>query len=163
MTYRSFIVLGVLAVLSIAGMGKEAVAEGCGKWKTEFSTLAGEGEALNTSYCSEKKGQEFSFEITCSSRSLNIRFMPLFESDGLSFDKVTLDYAVDGRSHAVKTQYEELDGAFAADVSVKDPLIEAMKAGDSGVVTLKDVKAPAYTVPLAGFKRAISKLVRKCN
>ena len=135
-------------------------AEGCGKWETQFSSLAGEGEALNTSYCSEVSGVEYSFEITCNSGSLNVRFMPQIEGE---FDKVTVDYAVDGKSHPVETQFEELDGAFAADIAANAPLVKAMKAGHSAVVTLKDIKAPAYAVPLAGFNRAISKLIRNCK
>jgi hypothetical protein len=154
---------GVFAVSIISASAHHAAAEGCGKWQTAFSSLSGEGEALNTSFCSEASGQEYSFEITCHSGSLNVRFMPQVGGDGQAFDKVTLDYKIDGISHAVETQFEELDGAFAADLNVGDPLVEAMKAGRSGVVMLKDVKAPAYTVPLAGFTRAISKLIQKCQ
>ncbi len=154
---------GLLAGSILAAGTIHAAAEGCGKWQTAFSSLAGEGEALNTSFCSEARGQEYSFEITCGSGSLNVRFMPQFEGDGSNFDKLTLDYAIDGTSYAVKSQYEELDGAFAADLGIKDPLIAAMKAGQKGVVTLRGVKAPVYSVPLVGFKRAISKLIRKCG
>ncbi len=161
MAIRHFTLLGILAVSSLATT--TAHAEGCGKWETAFGTLAGEGEALNTSYCSEAAGQEYSFEITCNSKSLNVRFMPQVEGSGLTLDKVMLDYAVDGQSHVVETQFEELDGAFAADIATKDPLIKAMRAGKSAVVTLKDVKAPAYQVPLDGFKRAIGKLIRECK
>lgn len=161
MLHRYFSAMTVLVVAVFAATA--AHAEGCGKWKTAFGSLSGEGEALNTSYCSEAAGQEYSFEITCSSGSLNVRFMPQVEGDGQTLDKVTVDYAVDGVSHPIETQFEELDGAFAANIDAKDPLIKAMKAGQSAVVTLKDVKAPAYDVPLAGFKKAISKLTRKCK
>ena len=158
MTSRFLTLLGILAASSLAAV--PAHAEGCGKWTTAFGSLSGEGEALNTSFCSEATGQEYSFEITCNSGSLNVRFMPQIEGE---FDKVTLDYAVDGVSFPVETQFEELDGAFAADIGVRAPLVKAMKAGNSAVVTLKDVKAPAYAVPLTGFKKAISKLTRKCT
>ena len=161
MTSRFLTLLSVLAATSLATATVHA--KGCGKWTTAFGSLSGEGEALNTSYCSEAAGQEFSFEITCNSKSLNVRFMPQIEGDGLTFDKVMVDYAVDGTSFAVGTQFEELDGAFAADIATKDPLIKAMRAGQNAVVTLKDVKAPAYQVPLDGFKRAIGKLIRECK
>ncbi len=138
-------------------------AEGCGAWTAAFGPLAGEGEEFHVSYCSEERGFEHSFEITCSTNSLNVRFMPQFESDGLSFDKVKLNYAVDGQSFVVDSQYEELDGAFASDVAVSDPLIKAMKAGKTAVVTLQDVKAPTYQVPLKGFSKAMNKLVGKCS
>ena len=161
MTSRFLALPMILAVSSLTTT--IAHAEGCGKWQTQFSSLAGEGEALNTSYCSEASGQEFSFEITCGSGSLNIRFMPQIEGDGLTFNKVMVDYAIDGKSHTVETQYEELDGAFAANLDTTDPLIASMKAGRSAAVTLKDIKAPAYAVPLAGFKRAIAKLTRNCK
>jgi hypothetical protein len=162
-TIRCFTLLGFLAGSSLAAAVAHAAGADCGKWETAFTSLAGEGEALNTSFCSAAGGQEYSFEITCSSGSLNLRFMPLFGGDGLTLDKVTVDYAIDGKSHAVETQFEELDGAFAADIATTDPLIAAMKAGRSAIVTLKDIKAPAYTVPLAGFTRAISKLIRNCS
>lgn len=160
MTNRCLMLPGVLAGLCLVVPSAQAVDAGCGKWTTAFTTLAGEGEALNTAFCSEASGQEYSFEITCNSGSLNVRFMPQI---GGEFDKVTVDYGIDGKSFPVETQFEELDGAFAADIDVKAPLITAMKAGQSAVVTLKDAKAPAYTVPLAGFKRAITKLTRKCK
>ena len=86
--------------------------------------------------------------------------MPQIEGE---FDKVKVDYAVDGKSHVVKTQFEELDGAFAVNLATKDPLVKAMRAGQNAVVTLKDVKAPAYHVPLDGFKRAIGKLIHECK
>lgn len=158
MTSRFLALLSLLAASSLATTA--AHAEGCGKWKTAFGTLSGEGEALNTSYCSEASGQEYSFEITCSANLLNVRFMPQVEGE---FDKVKVDYAVDGQSHVVETQFEELDGAFAVNLATKDPLIKAMRGGQSAVVTLKDVKAPAYQVPLDGFKRAIGKLIRECK
>ena len=158
MTSRFLTSLTILAASSLFAV--PAHAEGCGKWTTAFGSLSGEGEALNTSYCSEAAGQEYSFEITCNSGSLNVRFMPQIEGE---FDKVTVDYAVDGTSFPVETQFEELDGAFAVNIDAKDQLIKAMKGGHSAVVTLKNVKAPAYAVPLAGFKKAISKLTRKCT
>ena len=157
---RTLSVLAVVPVSGFAALSGHASAADCGTWKTEFGSLSGEGEALNTSFCSDAKGQEYSFEITCNAGSLNVRFMPQLEGE---FDKVTLDYAVDGKSFPVETQFEELDGAFAADIDAKDRLIKAMKAGQGAVLTLKDVKAPAYDVPLAGFKKAILKLTRKCT
>lgn len=161
MPSRFLMLLSLIAVSSLAAT--TAHAEGCGKWTTAFGSLSGEGEALNTSFCSEAAGQEYSFEITCSSKSLNVRFMPQVEGSGLTLDKVMVDYAIDGQSHVVETQFEELDGAFAADIATKDPLIKAMRAGKSAIVTLKDVKAPAYQVPLTGFKRAIGRLIRECK
>jgi hypothetical protein len=154
---------GFLAGASLAVATAQAADNPCGKWETSFGSLAGEGEALNTSFCSEAAGREYSFEITCVSGSLNLRFMPQIGGDGLTFNKETMNYAIDGKSHAVETQYEELDGAFAADVDTTDPLVAAMKAARTAVVTLKDIKAPAYTVPLAGFTRAISKLIGNCK
>ena len=163
MTSRYIKLLGILAVSSLVTATAHAADARCGKWTTAFGSLSGEGEALNTSYCSEASGSEYSFEITCSSKSLNVRFMPQVEGDGQNFNKVMADYAVDGQSHVVETQFEELDGAFAADLATKDPLIKAMRAGQNAVVTLKDVKVPAYQVPLDGFKRAIGKLIRECK
>ena len=163
MTSRYIKLLGILAISSLVTATAHAADAGCGKWTTAFGSLSGEGEALNTSFCSEANGSEYSFEITCNSGSLNVRFMPQIEGDGQTFDKVMVDYAVDGQSHVVETQFEELDGAFAADIATKDPLIKAMRAGQIAVVTLKDVKAPAYQVPLDGFKRAIGKLIRECE
>jgi hypothetical protein len=162
MTSRSLALPMILAVSSLTTPVAHA-AEGCGKWITQFSSLAGEGEALNTSFCSTVGGQEFSFEITCGSGSLNVRFMPQIGGDGLTFDKVMADYAVDGQSHIVKTQFEELDGAFAADIEIAAPLIRAMKAGRNAAVRLKDIEAPVFAVPLDGFTRAISELTRNCK
>jgi hypothetical protein len=158
---RNLAILSILAASVLAATPVQAA--GCGKWKTVFGSLSGEGEALNTSYCSETAGQEYSFEITCMAKSLNVRFMPQIEGDGMSFDKVKADYAVDGTSYVVETQFEELDGAFAADIAIKDPLVKAMRNGQSATVTLMDVKAPVYAVPLDGFKKAIGKLIRECR
>jgi hypothetical protein len=152
------------ALCLLAASNLEAHADTlCGRWETRFSSLAGEGEALNTQYCSEKKGREFSFEITCNAGTLNIRFMPQIEGSGQEYDKVTLDYVIDGKSHVVQSQYEELDGAFAADVEVNDPLVKAMKTGRTATVTLKNTKVPTYTVPLKGTGKALEKLVRACQ
>lgn len=156
--------LALLSLLAAAVLSSSvAHAASCGKWVTEFGTLAGEGEALNTSFCSEAAGQNYQFEITCSGQSLNVRFMPQFESDALSIDKVMVDYAIDGQSHMVETQFEELDGAFAANVASGDPLVKAMMAGKSASVTLKDIKAAPYQVSLKGFSKAINKLIRQCS
>ncbi len=154
-------ITAVLCLLALATLARAETP--CGIWETSFGSLAGEGEALNAHYCSEKKDKEFSFEITCSTGTLNIRFMPQIEGSGLEYDKVTLDYTVDGKSHVVESQYEELDGAFAVDADVADPLVKAMKAGATAKVTLKKTKVPAYTVPLVGTGRALAKLVRECK
>jgi hypothetical protein len=152
------------ALCLLAASNLEAHADTlCGRWETRFSSLAGEGEALNTQYCSEKKGREFSFEITCNAGTLNIRFMPQIEGSGQEYDKVTLDYVIDGKSYPVKTQFEELDGAFAADVDATAPLVKAMISGRTATVTLKTIKAPAYIVPLKGTGRALEKLLRECK
>jgi hypothetical protein len=135
----------------------------CGKWETRFSSLAGEGEALNTYFCQKSPDLDYEFEITCNAGSLNIRFMPQIEGRGQEYGKVTLDYVIEGKSHVVQSQYEELDGAFAADVEVTDPLVKAMKTGSTATVTLRKTKVPAFTVPLAGAGRALSKLVRNCK
>ena len=113
---------GFFAGASLAVATAQAADNACGKWETSFGSLAGEGEALNTSFCSEPEGQEYSFEITCGGGSMNLRFMPQIEGSGLTFNKETVEYAIDGKSFAVATQYEELDGAFAADVDTTDPL-----------------------------------------
>jgi hypothetical protein len=135
----------------------------CGRWETRFSSLAGEGEALNTYFCQKSPDLDYEFEITCNSGTLNIRFMPQIEGSGLEYDKVTLDYVIDGKSHVVESQYEELDGAFAADVDAADPLVKAMKTARTATVTLKKTKVPAFTVPLTGAGRALTKLIRGCK
>ncbi len=94
---------------------------------------------------------------------MNLRFQPQIEGGGETYNKETVEYAIDGKTFAVATQYEEMDGAFAADVDTTDPLVAAMKAGKTAVVTLKGIKAPAYNVSLKGFSKAISKLIRECE
>jgi hypothetical protein len=154
--------IALLVILTTSTLSQAAETP-CGRWETSFSSLAGEGEALNAYVCKKSPDLEFEFEITCNSGSLNIRFMPQIEGSGQEYDKVTLDYMIDGKSHIVESQYEELDGAFAADVDAADPLVKAMKTARTATVTLKNTKAPTYTVPLAGSGRALSKLVRKCK
>jgi hypothetical protein len=154
--------IAFLVILTTSGLAHAADTP-CGRWETTFSSLAGEGEAINAHFCSEVKGKEFSFEITCTSGSLNIRFMPQIEGSGQEYDKVTLDYMIDGKSHIVESQYEELDGAFAADVDVTDPLVKAMKTGRTATVTLRKTKVPPFTVPLTGAGRALTKLIRGCK
>jgi hypothetical protein len=158
---KSVVALFVCLAASALAASSARAETPCGVWETSVTALAGEGEALNAHFCSEKAGQlDYSFEITCNSGSLNIRFMPQIEGE---FDKVTLDYVIDGKSHLVQSQYEELDGAFAADVDVNAPLVKAMKTGSIATVTLKKTKVPAYTVPLTGSGRALEKLVRNCK
>ena len=43
---------GFLAGASLAVAAAQAADKSCGKWETSFGSLAGEGEALNTSFCS---------------------------------------------------------------------------------------------------------------
>jgi hypothetical protein len=154
--------IALLVILTTSSLAHAADTP-CGKWETRFSSLAGEGEALNTYFCKKSSDLEYEFEITCNSGTLNIRFMPQVEGGGETFDKVTLDYVIDGKSHVVQSQYEELDGAFAADVDVTDPLVKAMKTGSTAIVTLKKTKVSAYAVPLTGSGRALTKLVRNCK
>ena len=87
---------GILAGASLAVAVAQAADNSCGKWETSFGSLAGEGEALNTSFCSERAGQEYSFEITCASGSMNLRFMPQIEGGGETYNKETVEYAIDG-------------------------------------------------------------------
>lgn len=137
--------------------------EACGKWSTSFGTLAGEGEAWNASLCVEKTKHNLSFEVTCSSKSLNMRFMPELPDSIGEIGKVTVDYNIDGKSHLVKTQMEELDGALAADIPANAPLISEMKSGKKLVISFPKKKWPSYDVPLAGAKAAFTKLVQKCD
>jgi hypothetical protein len=154
--------IALLVILTTSNLAHAAETP-CGRWETSFSSLAGEGEALNAYFCKKSPELEFEFEITCNSGSLNIRFMPQIEGSGQEYDKVTLDYMIDGTSHIVQSQYEELDGAFAADVEVTDPLVKAMKTARTATVTLKKTKVPPFTVPLTGAGRALEKLVRGCK
>lgn len=148
-----------LAALTFAGGAARAEDVPCGKWETSMGSFE-EGERLATSYCDAPKGETYSIIITCAGGSLNLRFQPQIEGE---YDKVPVDYAIDGKSFAMATQFEELDGAFAADVEAGSALVAAMKAGHEAVVTLKGIKAPAYKLPLAGFNKAITKLIRKCE
>jgi hypothetical protein len=157
---KSVVALSVCLAASTLAAAPARANTPCGRWETTFSSLAGEGEALNAHYCGEEKDKEFSFEITCNSGSLNIRFMPQIEGE---FNKVTLDYVIDGKLHAIPSQFEELDGAFAADVDVNAPLVKAMKTGSTATVTLKKAKVPPYTVPLTGSGRALSTLIGECR
>jgi hypothetical protein len=154
--------IAFLVILTTTSLAHAAETP-CGRWETTFSSLAGEGEALNAHVCKKSPELEFEFEITCNSGSLNIRFMPQIEGSGQTYDKVTLDYMIDGKSHVVESQYEELDGAFAADVDAADPLVKAMKTARTATVTLKKTKVPAFTVPLTGSGPALSKLIRGCK
>ena len=153
-----FALSGLLASAGVAAAAESA----CGKWDTSIGPLE-EGDRLATSFCSAPKGEDYSVLITCIGGSMNLRFQPQIEGGGETYDKETVDYAIDGKSFAVATRYEELDGAFAADVDTSDPLVAAMKAGKTAVVTLKGIKAPAYKVPLKGFSKAITKLITNCE
>lgn len=153
--------LGLLTAMAVATPGNADPA--CGKWQTSFGSLAGEGEAWNANLCVEDSKQNLSFEVTCSGGSLNMRFMPELSEDIGQIDEVTVDYKVDGKSHLVKTQMEELDGALAADMPVNAPLIQKMKVGKQLVISFLGKKSPSYNVPLTGAKAAFTKLEQKCD
>ena len=135
----------------------------CGKWDTTFSTLSGEGEAWNASFCVENSKRNLSFEATCTSQSINMRFMPELSEDLGQIDKVTVDYNIDGKSHLVETQMEELDGALAADMEAKSAIIEEMKAGKKLVISFPGKDWPSYDISLKGAKTAFTKLIKKCD
>jgi hypothetical protein len=162
---------GLLAVLKAVGAmyfascSAQATEMPCGTWETSVTSFAGEGEGLNAHLCTEAPAQIMFFEITCYSGSLGIRFMPgnYDDKEDLSTRKVKLDYNIDGKSHVVDTQFEELDGAIVADVDTTDPLVQALTTGNSLILTLHQTKAFVYDVPLKGSKRAFAKLLRNCS
>jgi hypothetical protein len=137
----------------------------CGMWETSVTTFAGEGEGLNAHFCTEAPAQILSFEITCDANVVSIRFMPQdFDDVEIPGNReVKLDYVIDGTPHVVKTQFEELDGAFAGAVDKKDPLIAALTTGKSLKLSLKQKKVSDYTTTLKGSGKAFRKLLRECG
>ncbi|MDE2445938.1 MAG: hypothetical protein KGO94_07150, partial [Alphaproteobacteria bacterium] len=123
-------------------------ANSCTTWKTAITSLMGEGEGLNTSYCSKEKGLEADFEIVCAGKDVNFRFSPTGGIEGKDFGnaKVNVDYTVDGKTFTLPSMFEALDGAFAASTPLKGPLLMAMKSGKAMTVSAKKNQLPVYHV-----------------
>jgi hypothetical protein len=149
---------------TILALAPAASAEACGPWKTSVSSLMGEGTELNTHGCSSEKNREADFEIVCSGGGeVNFRFSPTGGIDGMVFDQLAVDYAVDGKTFTLPSQFEELDGAFAANIALRGPLLMAMKSGKMLVVSAKKNALPTYHVKLAGAGKALGSLMKRCK
>ena len=142
-----------------------ATAGQCGKWETSVSSLMGEGVELNTHACSDEKNRKADFELICSGNTINFRFSPTEGIDGKDFENQTLTmiYKIDGKAFTVPAKYEELDGAFASNISTQGVIVNAMKLGQALEVSAKDNKLPTYHVVLKGATKALDTLIKRCK
>ena len=155
--------IAILAVSSI--YYSSAHADQCGKWETSVSALMGEGTELNTHACSDEKNRKADFELTCSEKTINFRFSPTEGLGNKDFGNQTLTmiYKIDGKIFTAPARYEELDGAFASDISTQGLIVNAMKAGKTLEVSAENTLLPVYHMSLTGAKRALDSLIKRCK
>jgi hypothetical protein len=158
-------VLSLIACLGFTQGAAHAAETPCGRWEASVTSFAGEGEGLNAHLCMEAPAQVLYFESTCDTGILSIRFMPgdFDPSEDFANRKVKLDYIIDGKSHVVDTQFEELDSAFVADVKKTDPLVKALTTGKTLNLSMKQKKVFDYKATLKGSGTAFRKLLHDCG
>lgn len=158
-------VLSLIAAFGFVPHTAQAAETPCGVWEASVTSFAGEGEGLNAHLCMEAPAQVMYFESTCDTENISLRFMPgdFDASEDFANCTVKLDYIIDGKSHVVDTQFEELDSAFVADVKKSDPLVKALTTGKTLSLSLKQNKVFDYKATLKGSGTAFRKLLRNCG
>ena len=157
------ILIGLLTAASFYTCSAQAAQ--CGMWKTMVSSLMGEGTALNAQACSDEKNRKADFELICSDKKINFRFSPTEGIDGKDFGNQTLTmiYKIDGKTFTVPARFEELDGAFASEISTTGVIVKAMKSGKKMEVTAMDNMLPTYHMGLKGASKALDDLMKGCK
>ena len=142
-----------------------AQATQCSQWETSVSSLMGEGTELNTHACSSEINRKADFELICFGNKINFRFSPTEGIDGKDFGNQTLTmiYKIDGKAFTVPANFEELDGAFASEISTQGVIVKAMKSGKTLEVSAKDNKLPTYHMGLKGAAKALDDLIKRCK
>lgn len=155
----------IVATVFILAFSGASQAASCGKWETSVSSLMGEGTELNTHACSDEKNRKADYELTCTSKTINFRFSPTEGIEGKDFENQTLTmvYKIDSKAFTVPAVYEELDGAFASNISSEGVIVKAMKSGKTLEVSAKNNKLPTYHMVLSGAGKALDKLIKRCK
>lgn len=145
-----------------------AMAESCDHWTASMQEDEG-GPAMMASICSGKGDDQSNLVVQCGApgdvvlrftSAPSAKYPPL---DTTGNFQAEMKYTLDKDTFSQKAILEEMDGAMASYVPMKDPLIEAMMTRGSLVVSDADGKLADVTFTLKNSGNAFRKLMKACG
>ena len=145
-----------------------AMAASCDRWTASMEEDEG-GPRMMASICTGTGDNENTLLVQCGDDSeLNLRFLPApdinYPPTAAAGDfQAELKFSLDQEQFRHKGRYEEMDGAMAIYIGIKDPLFEAMKTHKTITLTDTDGKISAITFPLKDSEDALRKVIDTCG
>ena len=158
----------IAATLLLCLIGGPALAASCDHWTASMEEDEG-GPRMMASICTGAGENEHTLLVQCGAEGeLNIRFLPAPSisyppNAGAGDFQADLKFMVDQNDYRHKGQYEDMDGAIAMDVAIKDPLVEAMMTHKDIVLADTDGKLSAVTFKLQNARSALHKVINACG
>jgi hypothetical protein len=156
------------ATLLLCLLAGPAMAASCDQWTASMEEDEG-GPRMMATICAGSGDREHALLVQCGAEgTLNLRFLP---APAISYPPMTvsggfqarLTFTIDQESFAQNSRLEEMDGAMAMDVPIKDPLIEAMMTHKTVVLTDADGKIGNITFTLNSARKALAKVIDACG
>jgi hypothetical protein len=158
----------IAATLVLCLLGGPAMAAGCDRWTASMEEDEG-GPRMMASICSGTGDNQSMILVQCGGDGqLNLRFMPGADVDyppnaGSGDFQAELKFALDKDEFRHQGRYEDMDGAMALYIPIKDPLIEAMKTHKDITVADTDGKMSGITFTLKNSQPALHKVIDACG
>jgi hypothetical protein len=127
------------------------------------------GPRMMASICTGSGDHEHTLLVQCGADGeLNLRFLPAPAlgyppNAGTGDFQAPLTFTINRESFTQKGQYEDMDGAMAMDVAIKDPLIKAMMTRETVVLSDADGKIANITFTLNRARDALDKVIGACG
>jgi len=145
-----------------------AMAASCAQWSASMEEDEG-GPRMMASICTGTDDDQNTLLVQCGGDGeLNLRFLPAPSVDyppnaGNGNFEADLKFTIDKQSFRQKGRFEEMDGAMAMYVPIKDPLIQAMMKQKSVVLSDTDGKLSGISFPLKNAGDAFGKVIDACG
>ena len=138
-------------------------AADCSRWSAGMQEDEG-GKVMTAQICDATGKVSRALLVTCGEPGkLSIRYLADDIGNVEPNYTTKLEFSFDQELFTEPAQYEEMDGALAAEVGIDTPFVSILKTQKQ--VLLADVKdkAPGATFTLKGSRPALDKLIATCR
>lgn len=156
------------ATIVLCLLGSPSMAASCDHWTASMEEDEG-GPRMMASICSGDGDDQNTLLVQCGADGeLNLRFQPAPSvkyppNAGAGDFQADLSFAIEQQNFRQKGQYEDMDGAMAMYVPIRDPLIQAMMTHKTVMLTDTDGKLSGITFPLTAAGTALKKVIDACG
>ena len=156
------------ATLLLCLLAGPAIAESCEHWTASMEEDEG-GPRMMASICTGPDASRNILLVQCAADGeLNLRFLPGPAIDyppnaGAGDLRAELKFTINQRSFRQTARYEDMDGAMAMYVPIKDDLIQAMMKQESVTLTDMGGQFSAISFPLKNAGDALGRVIDACG